>query len=506
MDHPVHPSHTLTMLLTREVQECWKLKWIGDFLGEPMSCDVCGDWISNKCIYGCSRCNFRMDIVCASLNERNIQHPSHQHPLFPLGQPISCKCNACGEEHAGKGIFYYCRACPIFFIHKDCASLSASINRSSHEHPLKLAYSLPSQFPYFGNRCDHWWGYLPWMSGHSSVDDLIQLPLSDESVTLISYFLKDKSIQRKNDRATPSKLHHFSPFRHDQPLIPFHGEINEIESGSGASRGKVSCSLCRRVDDETLCEACVKPVLATTPFYRCEESTTQCNFFLDKCCAELPMEIKRSLISELPLILLPKCPEFFGLFICSGCDYFCNGFIYNCGNSRYCLDVTCAFLPRIVKHVAHPYHVLFLIKISFFVDNNSKRCNACSQLVDRTVFVYSCDTRGFRLDIHCALLPQTIRYRYDEHPFTLTFSHVKNHFDDYYCEICKKILDPKQRLYNCGCCDQAIHIECLRPFDRRSSIKFGGTLTVEKYPHPLTLIPAILDKWISQKINATLIE
>ncbi|KAM7500118.1 hypothetical protein LguiA_024532 [Lonicera macranthoides] len=441
------------MLLTREVQERWKLKWIGDFLGEPMSCDVCGDWISNKCIYSCSRCNFIMDIVCASLNERNILRMSaifntqvtntrysFWGSQFRANVMLAVKNMRVKESFITVGLALYFLSIRIV-PHYQLLSIVAAISTLLSLHILfylnsrilEIVVNTVLRTSRFSGDTG-WWGYLPWMSGHSSVDDLIQLPLSDESVTLISYFLKDKSLQRKNDRETPSKLHHFSPFRHDQPLIPFHGEINEIESGSGgkvspdaslqikkdgatssklnhfshdhplllfdgeigsASRGKVSCSLYRRVDDETLCDACVKPVLTTTPFYRCEESTTQCNFFLHKCCAELPMEIKHSLISELPLIFLPKCPEFFGLFICNGCDYFCNGFIYNCGNGRYCLDVTCAFLPRIVKHVAHPYHVLFLIKISFFADNNSKRCNACSQLVDRTVFVYSCDTCGF---------------------------------------------------------------------------------------------------------------
>ena len=90
--------------------------------------------------------------------------------------------------------------------------------------------------------------------------DVIHLPVSNESVTLISYFLKDMSLQGKNDGATCKELNHFS---HNHPLVLFDGETHEIES---CSRGIVYRSYSRGMMMKHCARCDVKPVLATTPF------------------------------------------------------------------------------------------------------------------------------------------------------------------------------------------------------------------------------------------------
>ena len=62
---------------------------------------------------------------------------------------------------------------------------------------------------------------------------------------------------------------------------------------------------------------------------------------------------------------------------------------------------------------------------------------------------------GFNLDAWCALLSLTIKHRYDEHPFILNYSPVKDHLDNYCCEICCEEGYPKSWFYHCDDCDHA---------------------------------------------------
>ncbi|KAM7502355.1 hypothetical protein LguiB_001259 [Lonicera macranthoides] len=310
----------------------------------------------------------------------------------------------------------------------------------------------------------------------SDSSDVIHFPVVDQSVTLISYILKGTNIVTEDETAN-QVLNHFS---HEHPLIP---EVQDCDCSESSSKRKLCLMNDTRVD-ETICNACVKPIFAT-PFYRCAE---QCNFFLHKCCAELPTKIdQHPSHPEHLLILLPKSPTFFNLFECGGCHLYCNGFSYTCSRCKFYLDVQCGSLPNTIKHEGHhPNHVLSL---------RSKICNgcdACSRTSYRPMLAYGCDSCDFLLESRCALLlSQKVRHRYDEHPFILTYYPVKYHSDEYYCDLCEKPLNPKIWFYHCGYCDRSIHFGCLRPFYRWANIKYGRTLEIESHQHPLALAPVI---------------
>ncbi|KAM7500106.1 hypothetical protein LguiA_024520 [Lonicera macranthoides] len=497
INHPLHPEHKL-------------------FLFEKRSCvcDGCNcSW--GNFTYNCYKCDFDLDIICATLAERKIDHKSHIHPLIRFPSPQLTNCHACGTEH--KGIFYQCPTCFLFIIHEDCLSLPTTVKHSHHEdHPLTLAYSLPSQYLTFWNYCDictkdlesPYWVYYcaicrfcahvncatskiePFMSiflprrtskvtleevEDSGSSDAIHFPVVDQSVTLISYILKGTNIVTEDETANQV----FNHFSHDHPLIL---EVQDSDSESSSKR-----KLCLMNDtrvDETICDACVRPIFAS-PFYRCAD---QCNFFLHKCCAELPTKIdQHPSHPEHSLVLLPKSPTFFNLFKCRGCDLYCNGFSYTCTSCDFYLDVQCGSLPNTIKHEGHhPNHVLSLrTKIS-------NRCNACYGVFrNRPILAYGCNSCDFVLESRCALLSHKVRHRYDEHPFTLTYNPVKYHSDEYYCDLCEVALNPKKWFYHCIDCDRSIHIKCLRPFYGSANIKYGRTLKIKSHQHPLALAPVI---------------
>ncbi|GLU10831.1 hypothetical protein SLE2022_276120 [Rubroshorea leprosula] len=66
----------------------------------------------------------------------------------------------------------------------------------------------------------------------------------------------------------------------------------------------------------------------------------------------------------------------------------------------------------------------------------------------------------FAIDYKCLLLPNTVWYKYDNHPLTLTFS------DDHYwsqccCDMCEEGRDPNHWFYHCADCDHSVHPNCV---------------------------------------------
>ncbi|KAK3023708.1 hypothetical protein RJ639_042718 [Escallonia herrerae] len=428
IEHPLHPEHPLTL-----------------HKASSRVCDVCDNRWRNFG-YRCSECNFDMDIICASAMERKIDHPSHEHPLTPVRRTALLRCDACCQEHQGR--WYQCTTCVHFWIHRDCASLPSTIQRSDHKHPLTLSYSIPSQYTKFDPLCDicrkrlrrfSWVYYcgkcryfthvtcappkiVPLMSIHSPEieghdSNRLYLPPDDiNSVSVINSLLEGLGLG-ENERAI--ELNHIS---HDHPLILFDVQTEESESYPGKNFK----------NDDILCEACVKPVIS--PFYKC----SLCNFVLHKCCAELPTKLQHPFHPQHQLILLGKSPKWWGLFLCDGCGHFCNGFSFGCVDCEYYLDVSCGSLPSTITHEAHRDHLLH------FKENLSGPCNACASGIGFPRRGFGCNTCDFELHTFCSLFPRTLRHRYDEHSLILTYSPVEDReADEYYCEICEEEMNPR---------------------------------------------------------------
>lgn len=257
--------------------------------------------------------------------------------------------------------------------------------------------------------------------------DLI-LPPPEESLSLIQHFVKKIGLLGKNKKSTT--IYHV---RHHHPLFFVDKQINDESS---ASRKLIPC------------DACAQPVLA--PFYHCNE----CDFVLHECCAKIPIELQHPIHPKHPLLLNRwwqyKCS---GLPICQGCNMSCNGVLYGCVACDFFLDLNCASLLGNIKHEAHPQHVLTL------KETTNALCNACHEKFCGLGLV--CAICKFSLHIRCALLPPTVRSKYDRHhPFFLKYYGTD---DDYYCEICEKEINLNCWFYNCGDCRRSLHTKCICP-------------------------------------------
>ncbi|PSS01765.1 Nucleoredoxin 1-1 like [Actinidia chinensis var. chinensis] len=463
LKHPLHSDHTLTLVAGRT---CF------------CRCMACSTLSRRERMYECRPCGLRLDLECASMALR-IQHECHPHPLIPLLKSALVLCYACGNEH--RGVYYKCSSC-YFLVHESCASMPSTLKHSHHHHPLTLSRAYVhgySKFPRFCDICreklTQYWFYhcigcryyahfsCATSKEEISVDEdedvldpnVILLPVPNESINLINQFVKSTKLE---EIKIATNLDHFG---HPHTLAFFDEQINnELFS---RSKG-------------TLCEACVRPISA--PVYGC----TQCNnYFLHKCCSELPTQIQHPLHIGHPLDLVPKASEGFGIFWCECCNKQCNGFSFHCAKCKdFYLDVKCATLSGPVKHEAHR-HRLTPTKLTNVTD-----CSACS--LEFKGLAFKCGICDFIMHSDCAVLPPSLNHRYDKHPFILTYYPLPDHPAEYYCEICEDEVNPKNWFYHCVECDQSIHLYCAQEYQVYSNIKFGASFKVEGHQHPLNFV------------------
>ncbi|GMP40947.1 hypothetical protein CsSME_00011219 [Camellia sinensis var. sinensis] len=479
--------------------------------GEAIVCTVCWENISGSA-FSCKNCLFFLHKFCAEFPEE-MNHPIHAHSLA-LQQSRSCtgcqhfsskhqlmilnedekndvderlSCYVCLQQITGSAA-YKCTNCSIsIYFHEPCAQLPAEMEHPMHpEHPLALLPVVPNKFRCDGcdigcDYCIHVKCSTKTKERESAIEvenideaNLIHLPMADDSISAIDLFLKQISM---GDNKRETELNHFS---HHHPLILFDAQ------GDNNLCYENELLILNELNKDKICNACVRKISA--PFYSCG----LCDFFLHKWCAELPNELEHPHHPH-QLILLKKPLEPRGLFYCEGCDYYCNGFAFRCIKEEcmnyfnYYLNVKCAFLPKAIIHKVHE-HPLFLKK-----DCISAGCAACPRKL--WIFAFGCDICNFNLHYTCALLPDTIKHRYDEHhPFSLIYAPIQDGPDEYICEFCEDEIDPNWWFYHCIDCDQSACAKCICAERKEDhNIKWGSTYNFDSHPHCLIYVP-VTDK------------
>ncbi|GJY08434.1 zinc finger, PHD-type containing protein [Tanacetum coccineum] len=189
---------------------------------------------------------------------------------------------------------------------------------------------------------------------------LIKLPFPDESCSLIKHHFSNHEESFIN-RSSEKMLNHTS---HPHQLVWMTSmvEHSSLRENSVSLHDPMKRS-------ELLCDGCVKPV-TTLPFYKCSQS---CDFVLHEWCViRLPSEIQNHPFHpKHTLVLLPK--YHWTLVNCRLCSLPSNGFMYECAQCNFCIDINCAFIPEKITHEAHPNHLLSRIDASVA----DRACKAC---------------------------------------------------------------------------------------------------------------------------------
>ncbi|KAI3463659.1 hypothetical protein Pfo_020322 [Paulownia fortunei] len=499
--HPTHPQHILTQIVFDK---------LGNF---PYTCTVCGRRARLGLVYHCSLCKFYIDLSCVAVRyateKQTLQHPSHPtHQLTLLKRFSLFRCDACGTKEKARS--YVCSDCQ-FWIHESCASLPTTMERESHHHhPLSLAFHLPEGYHKFGFKCDicrkHFllrnWVYhcdlcryvvhikcalktsiaTQSASSSSSIkneadEEVIRLPLNDVYEDLIKPF-----VMRGGAAVVPEINGKYR----------FHNHLHELSL--------VEEDDCEEEDDDDddpdresmipVCNGCTTPIYEKSSppphmYYSCGE----CKYFLHLKCFQLPPELPPHPHREDKKhnkLRLESCPKNCLGMSCHNCYQVTNGLFYSCPDCDFKVDIKCASLPNTIDYAAHPQHYL---KQFLVTHNCSHLCDACGQDLPYGRLAYRCERCELVLDYKCALLPSSIKHRWDQHPLPLTYDANVDHPSEFYCEICELEMNPKSWMYHCRQCDQSFHPTCLPLSGDYKNIKFGQQYVISNcHPrdHPLT--------------------
>ncbi|KAH7544807.1 hypothetical protein FEM48_Zijuj01G0025500 [Ziziphus jujuba var. spinosa] len=164
----------------------------------------------------------------------------------------------------------------------------------------------------------------------------------------------------------------------------------------------------------------------------------------------------------------PLCPTHIqedDEIICSGCELTLSaGLAYKCSktNCEFYLDELCFELPRDIRHNSHPKHPLVLLSSPC----HGFTCSACGDSCT-AFFNYHCQTCEFGAHVECAALPEMVKIEGHEHPLTLICSLVDQKINahkqdkEFICNVCDGDFPDGCWVYYCKVCQcAATHLDC----------------------------------------------
>lgn len=194
--------------------------------------------------------------------------------------------------------------------------------------------------------------------------------------------------------------------------------------------------------------------LANGPTYSCEK----CSYVLHYLCAKLPRNMHDVAHKKHPLTLLLEAYNYNGEFVCCACASVGKGFHFYCATCQFSIDVHCALIPESLKHQSHQH------PLSLKASNSATNCTACGLANEGVSFgCLDCKKKcNFELHVYCVTLPLTIKYK--DHNHSLSLRCFYDPFEEHVsmsCDICRKELDQKFWYYGCNVCYKiAAHTDC----------------------------------------------
>ncbi|XP_047962174.1 uncharacterized protein LOC125207008 [Salvia hispanica] len=200
-------------------------------------------------------------------------------------------------------------------------------------------------------------------------------------------------------------------------------------------------------------------------------SISSCKYYLHLACFRLPTQI-----SFLPLLhrhdhslqlqsgdnRIPWIRQ-----RCNVCHEYTNGLYYVCTKcDGFRVDIKCASMPDTIYHAAHhPNHLLDLLSRDDARSLAYFKCDAgcdSSPVLNRAP--YKCRSCDFTVHLKCAGLPESATSRrWDKHhQLHLTHDATRNRPGDFYCDQCEQQMNPRSWMYHCRSCDVSFHPDCLK--------------------------------------------
>ncbi|CDP19812.1 unnamed protein product [Coffea canephora] len=452
-----------------------------------------------------------------------VLHGKSPYPYISGG----CICNACGQDD-WKFFTYHCSSCE-FDLDVKCALLSSTVKHKDHNHPLHLAYSLPSDYRSFPQGCSvcrekvhpsDWVYYcgpcryfvhvtcivisqkdeeqlsedIEYPISGEQVQNVVKLPSSNAAQELIARFLlKDDEISSSNDSGKmniPEEIFMNTHRKHPLILSEKVQNLDEIKSTTGDDQEEAKALL--------VCDVCIEPICSSDDlhYYACVE----CGNFVHLTCSNLPLELRIPKHPQHPFSCMYN-PSEIGIFKCEACRCWTNANYYKCEPCGLRICIKCAsasMMTSSVKHDGHKKHLL-----TQFQSSDPIHCTACDYIY-RGGFGFACEDCHIYVCYVCALLPPTTTQRWDKHPLLLIYPPYFEHPEVFYCVLCETEINPNCWMYHCRECDYSLHPFCISQIGEFGRVKYGRSLNVNNHSHPLTHVPEAKYKSFCGSCNSRL--
>ncbi|KAF8083277.1 hypothetical protein N665_0786s0021 [Sinapis alba] len=392
-------------------------------------CTWCGKCFQGDWFYRCLICSFCLDLPCAErLPPLTVANPKgHHHSLLFLPRPLLVPCDACGLVDVREPS-YACFQCN-YMAHQSCIDLPRVIKITRHPHRLHyIPYRSPLSFScricykdvdikygqYSCNQEDCSYVVHSRCATHVNVWDGTDLEWQPEDSN------EEDIASFKN--LGNGVIDHFG-----------HEHLLELKKHDGVG------------DTDKQCDACVFSIVSPQLFYHCE----RCDYSLHEVCAGLPRKLDHALHNH-TLFLDPSPPNNYSYMTCSVCFRASTGFRYPCSK-----EVKECFI-----HKSHDDgHPVFLS--TSYSGEDVILCKGCKKRCSGSHL--HCTVCEYALCYPCATIPDELHYKYDKHPLTLSYGKEKSSCADdvYWCEVCEKLLDPKEWFYTCDECCTTVHLQCV---------------------------------------------
>ncbi|KAL1185734.1 hypothetical protein V6Z11_A01G133100 [Gossypium hirsutum] len=415
------------------------------FNSQRLSCKICKKPQRSGFVYCCSPCKFVLHIQCATfvLHSRCVSSPPiiedklhHEHPFTLFPRQVSF-CDVCGT--LGNYVPYICSTCGIF-VHKKCISVPRVIKFFRHQHRISHTYFIEQR-------------------EHETWE--CRVCLEEVNTKHGSYFCSKCNYIVHVKCATENSRWYYKVYSTETEATDSDelADLREVVADTWIKHSwhHHNLTLSGDIKDFKQCDGCLLPI--DTSYYCC----SQCDFFLHKACAELPVK------------------KHIWFHFCQRLHKLTSGRILDVVIS-YCLR--CSSVSDLARYQGHE-HLLHP-----FLFNYEELCSACGESVGFAYAAMRCKPCNFNLHRTCLTLPITAQHSFDVHPFKLTY-HVddENYSESHYCDICERERNPKHWFYHCSACNTSAHSKCV--LQEYPFIKSGTIYTKEDHPHPLTFVKKV---------------
>lgn len=383
IEHPLHPKHLLILVKVG----------IGF---TSRKCYCCARFILNY-IYCCPKCDFIMNLGCVKKSPVfTVEHQKrHKHTLTLFPRQDSITCNVCALNQSSYPI-YICPPCD-FVVHKSCIDLPWESRISRHHHRISFTHSFLLEDLFCGicrRKIDSNYG------GYSCNKEGCSYVAHSRCAT------RENIWDGKELEGEPEDVEEeVEPFEriNDGIIRHFCHENHHLRLDEDVDRV---------YDEIKYCHICSTPIYYGS-FYSCMQ--LQCGFIIHETCANLPRKTYHPIHPHLlTLVVEVHDRRTFSSDSCSACHQICGGFFYQCCQEecRFKVHVQCATVSEPLIHESQ-MHALFLTS----EPGERRTCSVCKEAknVSCSENTFNCIECDFVLCFRCAVLPQNVRYKHDEH-------------------------------------------------------------------------------------------